>query len=416
MGFDRELAFTEKILHHFGVRLRYITMENPEVFPSNQGIGLQNILNYSVNPSDVFNTIDSHCHSNTFYRLRNTLLCQYILFRLPGGSEPVFAYIGPFTLKPIEKHEIMKLVETFKVSPANIDQLEHFYASIPIIQDENILLTILYTLGEALWENADNFSIIDDFIFADSVPDTFISLPEQPPEEAQVSILLMEQRYELEGKLLQAVASGSLHKAELLLTQFASHQMEMRTDNPIRDYKNYAIIMNTLLRKSAEKAAVHPIQIHNISSQFARKIELLTSKTSFFNLLKEMVRKYCLLVKNHSLKCYSMLVRKVITDINYDLTADLSLKTEAALHNVNPSYLSTLFKKETGYTLTEYVNRKRIDHAILLLNSTDMQIQNVATYCGIPDVNYFTKMFKKTIGKTPKEYRQMIAGGPSNLS
>lgn len=408
MSFERELAFAEKLLQHFRIRLRYITYDNPDVFPTSHGSGLQDILNFSFDAASVFEIIDKHCKPNTFYRMRNALLCQYILFRIPKENETLFAYIGPYALSPIEKKEIMNLAEMFKVSPANIDQLEQFYASIPLVQDENTIFTLLYTLGEYLWGSADNFSIVDDFLFADSVPDTFIPLPEQTPEEAQVSIHLMEQRYEIEGKLMQAVSSGSLHKAELLLAQFSSMQMEMRTDNPIRDYKNYAIIMNTIMRKAAEKAAVHPIQIHTISSQFARKIELITSQVSFLNLSKEMVRKYCLLVKNHSLKCYSMLVRKVITDINYDLTADLSLKTEAAQLNVNPSYLSTLFKKETGYTLTEYVNRKRIDHALFLLNSTDMQVQTIATYCGIPDVNYFTKMFKKIIGKTPKEYRQMI--------
>ena len=414
MSFDRELSFAQKILQHSRIRLRYITKENPEVFPHSQGVELKDILNYKFDASNVFKMIDEHCKPNTFFRIRNTLLCQYILFRLPKDDETIFAYIGPYTLAPIEKKEIMHLAETFKVSPANIDQLEQFYASIPLVQDENTILTLLYTLGEYLWNDADNFSIVDEFLFADSVPDTFIPLPEQTPEEAQISIQLMEQRYEMEGKLMQAVTNGSLHKAELILSQFSSMQMEMRTDNPIRDYKNYGIIMNTLLRKAAEKAAVHPVQIHAISSQYARKIELITSYSSYSNLLKEMIRKYCLLVKNHSLKCYSMLVRKVITDINYDLTADLSLKNEAAQLNVNPSYLSTLFKKETGYTLTEYVNRRRIEHAIFLLNSTDMQVQTIATYCGIPDVNYFTKMFKKMIGKTPKEYRQMITSATTN--
>lgn len=408
MNFDKEIKFAEKLLQHYRIRLRYISEDTPEVFPHSQGVGLQDILNYSFDASNIFNMINQHCLPNTFFRMRNTLLCQYILFRIPSSDKPVFAYIGPYTLAPIEKKEIMQLAERFKVSPANIDQLENFYASVPFVQDENTILTLLYTLGEYLWDNADNFSIVDDFLFADTVPDTFIPLPEQTPEEAQINIQLMEQRYEMEGKLMQAVTSGSLHKAELVLSQFSSMKFEMRTDNPIRDLKNYGIIMNTLLRKAAEKAAVHPVQIHAISSQYARKLELITSHASYNNLTKEMVRKYCLLVKNHSLKCYSMLVRKVITDINYDLTADLSLKAEAALHNVNPSYLSTLFKKETGTTLTEYVNRKRIDHAIFLLNSTDMQVQTIATYCGIPDVNYFTKMFKKMIGKTPKEYRQMI--------
>ena len=110
------------------------------------------------------------------------------------------------------------------------------------------------------------------------------------------------------------------------------------------------------------------------------------------------------------MKHYSKLVQHVILRIETDLTADLSLKTHAQYFNVNASYLSALFKKETGSTLTDYVNRLRIDHAIFLLNASDMQVQTIAQYCGIPDVNYFTKLFKRTVGKTPKEYRQETRG------
>ena len=59
-------------------------------------------------------------------------------------------------------------------------------------------------------------------------------------------------------------------------------------------------------------------------------------------------------------------------------------------------------------TLTDYVNNKRVEHALFLLNTTTMQIQAIAQHCGIPDVNYFTKTFKKHIGKTPKEYRDSV--------
>lgn len=124
----------------------------------------------------------------------------------------------------------------------------------------------------------------------------------------------------------------------------------------------------------------------------------------------QMIHKYCLLVHNHSLKGYSLLVQKVMIQIDLDISADLSLKALAKLLNVNASYLSTLFKKETGSTLTNYVNQKRIDHAILLLNSTSMQIQLIAHHCGFSDLNYFTRTFKKNIGKTPQEYKKLLAG------
>ena len=118
-----------------------------------------------------------------------------------------------------------------------------------------------------------------------------------------------------------------------------------------------------------------------------------------------MVRKYSRLVQKHSQKGYSLLVQKVITCIDTDITADLSLKTQAKLLNVNPSYLSTLFRKETGVTLTDYVNQKRVERAKQLLKAGNTQIQTVAQNCGMLDVNYFTKIFKKYTGVTPKEYR-----------
>lgn len=124
-----------------------------------------------------------------------------------------------------------------------------------------------------------------------------------------------------------------------------------------------------------------------------------------------MIHMYCFLVKNHSIKGYSPLVQKVIISIDTDLTADLSLNALASRMNVNASYLSTLFKRETGSTLTDYVNEKRIQHGILLLHSTNLQIQTIASYCGIPDVNYFTKLFKKRVGKTPKAYRELFLKG-----
>ena len=185
--------------------------------------------------------------------------------------------------------------------------------------------------------------------------------------------------------------------------------MEKRSADPIRSLKNYTIILNTLLRKGAEAGSVHPLHIDSLSSRFARQIEQISTPENAVALQKEMVHKYCLLVKNHSMKGYSLLIQKVLVRIDSDLTADLSLKTQAALLNVNASYLSTLFKKGTGQTLTDYVNKKRVEHALFLLNSSSMQIQTIAQYCGIPDVNYFTKIFKKYVGKTPKEYRDGIS-------
>lgn len=61
-----------------------------------------------------------------------------------------------------------------------------------------------------------------------------------------------------------------------------------------------------------------------------------------------------------------------------------------------------------GATLTDYINKQRIDAALKLLNTGDMQVQDIAYYVGISDVNYFTKLFKKQVGYTPSGYRKKI--------
>ena len=158
---------------------------------------------------------------------------------------------------------------------------------------------------------------------------------------------------------------------------------------------------------------MHPLHIDRLSDSLARQLEKLHTVDEVLGMYNKMVHKYCLLVKNHSMQGYSQLVQRVILRVETDLTADLSLAAHAEQLNVNASYLSTLFKKEMGVTLTEYVNRQRVEHGIFLLNATDLLIQTIAQYCGMPDVNYFTKTFKKVTGKTPSEYRNQVIRRPN---
>ena len=100
----------------------------------------------------------------------------------------------------------------------------------------------------------------------------------------------------------------------------------------------------------------------------------------------------------------------MILAVDSDLTADLSLSAHAEALGVNASYLSALFRRETGQTLSDYVARARAEQAVFLLNTTRMQVQSIAQHCGIQDVNYFTRLFKRVMGKTPTEYRQQARG------
>ena len=92
--------------------------------------------------------------------------------------------------------------------------------------------------------------------------------------------------------------------------------------------------------------------------------------------------------------------------IDADLTADLSAGAIASALDVSLGYLSTVFKKEVGETVSEFVRKKRMEYAAHLLTTTEQQVQSVAISVGIVDLNYFTRLFKAHTGKTPTEYRK----------
>ena len=125
----------------------------------------------------------------------------------------------------------------------------------------------------------------------------------------------------------------------------------------------------------------------------------------FQKIIEQIIATYCVMVRNLNRQAYSPIIQKIIAYIDTDLRTDLSLKTFAKYLNVNASYLSVQFRKETGKTLTEYIRDVRMDAAAYLLRNTRLQIQTVAQHCGMSDVNYFSKLFKKTHGITPKQFR-----------
>ena len=65
-----------------------------------------------------------------------------------------------------------------------------------------------------------------------------------------------------------------------------------------------------------------------------------------------------------------------------------------------------LFKKNLGMTFTEHLNQTRVGKSCSLLTSTTLSLSEIASRCGFEDQSYFSKVFKKQMGVSPKEYRK----------
>lgn len=91
-------------------------------------------------------------------------------------------------------------------------------------------------------------------------------------------------------------------------------------------------------------------------------------------------------------------------------TEDISLSSAAELVSLSPVYLSRLFKKEEGINFLDYLNQYRIEVSKKLLQDMRYNVLEAARMSGFNNTRYFSKIFKKTVGITPSEYRKRHLG------
>ena len=399
MNYTNELDFFTELMKRYGVKVRMLTAEQIEELYSAELLGADR---------EALGGFLSGLEPDTLYRTKDALGCSYKLLLMKRGEREtrVLLIIGPYRQEPPSDEQLLEISERLGLTPARHHELKLYLSSVPTLAEDSPLMGAIAVLCERVFGTRD-YEVV--FTQDDAIrPDTPLSktLSEASVDDAMVSMREMEERYAFENKIIRSVELGLTGESAKLASAFNSKLFDVRTSDPIRNAKNYCIIMNTLLRKAAERGGVHPIYLDRMSSSFAVKIEECELPQDCTNLMSQMYRDYTRLVKKHSFRSYSPVVRRVILAVESDLSRELSTATLSDSQGISAGYLSAVFKRETGVTLTEFIRMRRMEYAQYLLDSTSLQIQTVALHCGILDLQYFSKLFKRHTGMTPSEYRQ----------
>lgn len=403
MEYLPQLTFLRQLLA--GMHISSCIVEDPCQIPTQIDLQLRADLFDLENYADFLQNSMSQAKDNTIYRFYDEYECSYIFLRLPRSGG--YFFIGPYLLKLPDEMRIQQKSDHLGLSMEQLLRMRQYYAALPLIEDENLLLTMANTLATHLWGGQETYTL--EYVDY-PIPDRYEPIPYAAKllkgRDTNLTLAALEAHYAQENQLMDAVRKGKLHLLTSIASTVFNNGTEERLSDSLRDRKNYLIILKTLLRKAAEHGGVHPLHLHQLSSHYATQIEHVHSMQESITLQEEMIRSFCQLVKRHSLSQYSYHVGQAITMVQYDLTADLRLKVIAEKLNVNSSYLSNIFHKEVGCTLTSFVNQERIKKAVTLLQMTPKSVQNIAAECGIQDVNYFIKLFKKHTGFTPNRFRE----------
>lgn len=357
--------------------------------------------------------LEQRLKAGVFYLYEDDLRLHYSLFRLPADSIPpdlssepnrTVCCIGPLLHEPISSSALLELMDKLGIMLPLQQNFIEFYHRIPLFPSFE------------LWNQ-----IVSFFLNECGIPLKFLEINndslEFSPVDTQaapssdmtdVTSKALEERYKWENALLDAVAAGNVKQSMDTLFRLSQYKIPLRSADLLRSQKNLLLSLNTLLRKAVERSHVHPLHIDALSRQLSIQIESMLVPDHLAPLPGLLIRKYCMLVNNYSRRAYSPLVQTCLDYVDFHYNTNLSLSSLAAMCSVSSSYLSSLFRKETGMTITDHIHFTRIQHSLFLLNTSNLSVSEIAFRCGFSDANYFTRTFKKLQGKTPKSYRSDI--------
>jgi two-component system response regulator YesN len=200
--------------------------------------------------------------------------------------------------------------------------------------------------------------------------------------------------------------SGLAEKAEDFIEQlYAGTKGELITIEKVRGLacNILSAILNVLIESSIKLGDVFGEDVRPFEAVF--KIDTLPE-------MKEFLKGVAVSAARTINSLQGKKVRKLVQDVQEYIAenfsdCDLSLSEVARKFFVNPSYLSRIFKQETGQTFIEYLMKLRMEKAVKLLGETDMKAYQIAEEVGINDPHYFSICFKKFTGTSVNEYRKL---------
>ena len=180
----------------------------------------------------------------------------------------------------------------------------------------------------------------------------------------------------------------------------------MLSQDPVQSQKYHFAILASLLARLCLEEGLDREVAYNMSDLYIQRVDVLTTIKQIFELRDKMVNDYTSTMQNiKKNQSYSKQTSKAIDYISNHLNTRLTLSDIAEALDVTPSYLSKLFTKETGESISAYIKVEKLKAAANMLQYSDISITEISEYYHFSSQSHFTASFTEYHGITPKKYR-----------
>ena len=179
------------------------------------------------------------------------------------------------------------------------------------------------------------------------------------------------------------------------------------SSDSLSNEKYHAIIMTALVSRFCIEHGLDIAVSYTLSDIFIRKIDRASTPEEVRAIANEIRIEYCMRMRDLSKK--QVVSKYVVLAVDYiraHVQEPITVEQVANELSVNASYLSKLFKKEMGKSISEYIRDSKIEIAEHMLRHLDDTSLQIANYLGFSSQSHFIQVFRKQTGMTPEEYRK----------
>lgn len=210
--------------------------------------------------------------------------------------------------------------------------------------------------------------------------------------------------YDKERMLISKLKTGDIQEAKALLNDLLGYVFFSQGSN-LEIVKSRSLELCSLLSRAAIEGGATSDSILKVNNQLLTVIPTINNMDDLCYKLQEAIDAFTDCMFEHVPTKNSEVIKKAVQYISKNYANNLTLELVANQVHLNPTYFSTLFKQSTGSSFKEYLNMVRVEESKRLLSNTDYSLIDIAVATGFEDQSYFTKVFKKYTGLTPKQFR-----------
>ena len=181
--------------------------------------------------------------------------------------------------------------------------------------------------------------------------------------------------------------------------------------DPLQNLKYHFTITTAMVARYCISGGMSEAESFSLSDYYIRLADEATTLTEVSEIHDDMCLNYAQrMKKNLRGRITSPAVSVCINYIYEHLHTRITLPTLCQVTKLSGPYLSRLFKRETGYSISAYIQNKKLETAKSMLANSDYSIAEISASLSFPSQSYFSNLLKKECGLTPKQFRNQSVG------